>query len=429
MFKVHVVGAGLAGSEVAWQLAKRKIRVVIHEMKKIRKSPVHVSDDFAELVCSNSLKSIELKNAEGLLKEEMILWDSLILKCAYESRVPAGKALAVDRNGFSKCVTEKLLATSFVDVKWEEVQSPDVDDGDIVVIATGPTTDGKLAEWIKSVTSGFFNFFDAIAPIIDANSIDMDICFVGDRYGVGLGDYINCPMSRDEYERFWNELVNAQVIEMEEFDRKMLFERCQPIEEIARSGKDAMRYGPLRPVGLINPHTGKEPYAVIQLRKENIEGSMYNIVGFQTRLKWGEQKRIIQLIPGLQNAQILRYGVMHRNSYIDSPRVLDEFLRLKTMPNVFFAGQITGVEGYVESAMTGMYVGINISRMLSGKPMITFPKDTMCGALVHYITSASELKPMYANFGLLAGRKDREKTAMRSIETMKRFFEEVELND
>ena len=426
MSKVHVVGAGLAGSEVAWQLAKHGIRVEIHEMKRVRKSPVHVSDDFAELVCSNSFKSVELKNAEGLLKEEMALWDSLILKCAYENRVPAGKALAVDRIGFSKCVTERLLATALVDVVWEEVQLPDINNDDIWVIATGPTTDGKLAEWIKSITSGFFNFFDAVAPIIDANSIDMDICFVGDRYRVGTGDYINCPMDKDEYEHFWNELVNAQVIEMEEFDRKLLFERCQPIEEIARSGKDAMRYGPLRPVGLTNPHTGKEPYAVVQLRKENVEGSLYNIVGFQTRLKWGEQKRIIQLIPGLQNAQILRYGVMHRNSYIDSPRVLDEFLRLKTMPNVFFAGQITGVEGYVESAMTGMYVGINICRMLSGKSMITFPKDTMCGALLNYVTSADDLKPMYANFGLLTGGKDREKIAMKSIDTMKRFFEEVE---
>ncbi len=421
--KVHVVGAGLAGSETIWQLVKCGLKVNVHEMKIIRKSPVHVSNDFAELVCSNSLKSVELTNAEGLLKEEMSLCDSLVLKCAYENRVPAGKALAVDRNAFSKCVTETLLGTGLIEITWEEVEAPSADG--IWVIATGPTTNGKLAEWIRNETGGFFNFFDAIAPIIDADSIDMSVCFIGDRYGVGSGDYINCPMNKEEYELFWNELINAQVIEMKDFDRKMLFERCQPIEEIARSGKDAMRYGPFKPVGLIDPRNGKEPYAVVQLRKENIKGSMYNVVGFQTRLKWGEQKRIIQLIPGLQNAQILRYGVMHRNSYIDSPKVLDRFLRLKKKTNVFFTGQITGVEGYVESAMTGIYVGMNISRMFSGKEMISFPVDTMCGALINYITTANELKPMYANFGLLGGTKDREKIARHSLDMMNRFLEEV----
>lgn len=421
--EVHIVGAGLAGSEVAWQLTKNGYKVTIHEMKKIKKSPVHTSEKFAELVCSNSLKSMELKNAEGLLKAEMEIWDSLILECAKKHRVPAGKALAVDREKFSDCVTERLLNTNLVEVVWEEVESPR-EDG-IWIIATGPTTEGKLAQWIVEKTGGFFKFFDAVAPIVSAESIDMNICFVADRYGVGTGDYINCPMNKEEYEHFWNELVNAQVIEMEDFDKKLLFERCQPIEEIARSGKDAMRYGPLRPVGLIDPRTKKEPYAVVQLRKENIEGTMYNIVGFQTRLKWGEQKRIIQLIPGLQNAEILRYGVMHRNSYIDSPKVLDEFLRLKSNPNVFFAGQITGVEGYVESAMTGLYVGINVSRMLAGKEMIKFPEKTMCGALLKYVTTAHELKPMYANFGLVGG-KDRERVALNAIEIMKNFQKEVQ---
>ncbi|MFN3691580.1 MAG: methylenetetrahydrofolate--tRNA-(uracil(54)-C(5))-methyltransferase (FADH(2)-oxidizing) TrmFO [Fervidobacterium sp.] len=422
---IHIVGAGLAGSEVAWQLVKRGIKVTIHEMKKIKKSPVHTSDNFAELVCSNSLKSVELKNAEGLLKAEIELWDSLILNCANEHKVPAGKALAVDREKFSQCVTNKLLETGLVNVVWEEVEKP-TEEG-IWVIASGPTTEGKLAEWIISQTGNFFNFFDAVSPIISADSINMNICFFGDRYGVGTSDYINCPMNKEEYEQFWEELVNSQVLEIEDFDRKLLFERCQPIEEIAKSGKDAMRYGPLRPVGLVDPRTGKEPYAVVQLRKENLEGTMYNIVGFQTRLKWGEQKRIIRMIPGLENAEILRYGVMHRNSYIDSPKVLDGFLRLKTNNKIFFAGQITGVEGYVESTMTGMYVGINIARFINNKEMIKFPEKTMCGALIKYITTAVELKPMYANFGLLGGGKNREQIAFRALEEMKKFHDQYEI--
>lgn len=424
--EVHVVGAGLAGSEVAWQLVKRGHKVIIHEMKKIKKSPVHKSDYFAELVCSNSLKSVDLKNAEGLLKEEMKLFGSIILDCAMENKVPAGKALAVDREKFSRCVTERLLASGLVEVINEEVTKPG--ENGIWVIATGPTTDGVLAEWVKEVSGGLFNFFDAVAPIISADSINMDICYVADRYGIGSGDYINCPMNKEQYEAFWEALVNAEVVEMKDFDRKLLFERCQPIEEIARSGKDAMRYGPLRPVGLPDPKTGKEPYAVVQLRKENVEGTMYNLVGFQTRLKWGEQLRVIRMIPGLENAEILRYGVMHRNSYIDSPRVLDRFLRLKRQPNIFFAGQITGVEGYVESAMTGLYVGLNVARLLEGKEMVEFPKKTMCGALIDYITTAEELKPMYANFGLLGAGKNREKAAERALSEMKSFVERLEYN-
>jgi methylenetetrahydrofolate--tRNA-(uracil-5-)-methyltransferase len=424
--EVHVVGAGLAGSEVAWQLVKRGHKVIIHEMKKIKKSPVHKSDYFAELVCSNSLKSLDLKNAEGLLKEEMKLFGSIILDCAMENKVPAGKALAVDREKFSRCVTERLLASGLVEVIDEEVTKPG--ENGIWVIATGPTTDGVLAEWVKEVSGGLFNFFDAVAPIISADSINMDICYVADRHGIGFGDYINCPMNKEQYEVFWEALVNAEVVEMKDFDRKLLFERCQPIEEIARSGKDAMRYGPLRPVGLPDPKTGKEPYAVVQLRKENAEGTMYNLVGFQTRLKWGEQLRVIRMIPGLENAEILRYGVMHRNSYIDSPRVLDRFLRLKRQPNIFFAGQITGVEGYVESAMTGLYVGLNVARLLEGKEMVEFPKKTMCGALIDYITTAEELKPMYANFGLLGAGKNREKAAERALSEMKSFVERLEYN-
>ncbi|ODN31342.1 methylenetetrahydrofolate--tRNA-(uracil(54)-C(5))-methyltransferase (FADH(2)-oxidizing) TrmFO [Fervidobacterium thailandense] len=422
--QVHVVGAGLAGSEVVWQLVKRGHRVILHEQKKLKKSPVHHSELFAELVCSNSLKSMEIENAEGLLKKEMELFESLILSCAYETRVPAGKALAVDRERFSECVTRRLLETGLLEVVWEEVEKPG-DEG-IWVIATGPTTEGKLADWIVERTGGMLSFFDAVAPIISAESINMNVCFVADRYGVGSGDYINCPMNREQYERFWEAIVSAEVIEMKDFDRKLLFERCQPIEEIARSGKDAMRYGPLRPVGIIDPRTGKEPYAVVQLRRENIEGTMYNLVGFQTRLKWNEQKRIVRMIPGLENAEILRYGVMHRNTYIQSPKVLDPFLRLKTDARIFFAGQIVGVEGYVESAMTGIYVGLNVARILEGREPVRFPEFTMSGALIKYVTTAEELKPMYANFGLLGGGKKRKETAARALTCMEEFVKNLD---
>jgi len=423
--EVHVVGAGLAGSEVTWQLVKRGYKVILHEQKKVKKSPVHHSESFAELVCSNSLKSLEIENAEGLLKKEMGLFDSLILSCAFETRVPAGKALAVDREKFSECVTRKLLETGLVELIWEEVEKPG--DAGIWIIATGPTTEGKLAEWITQTTGGMLSFFDAVAPIISAESINMNVCFVADRYGVGTGDYINCPMNQEEYERFWEAIVSAEVIEMKDFDRKLLFERCQPIEEIARSGKDAMRYGPLKPVGIIDPRTGKEPYAVVQLRKENIEGTMYNLVGFQTRLKWNEQKRIIRMIPGLENAEVLRYGVMHRNTYIQSPKVLDAFLRLKTDRRIFFAGQIVGVEGYVESAMTGIYVGFNVARILAGREPIKLPDFTMSGALIRYVTTADELKPMYANFGLLGGGKKRKDIALRALRCMEEFVKNFEL--
>lgn len=416
---VHIVGAGLAGSEAAWQLVKRNVPVVIHEMKKVKRSPVHRLETFAELVCSNSLKSTDLANAEGLLKREMEIWDSLILRCARRTSVPAGKALAVDRERFSWCVTNELLSTGLVEVVWEEVSKPY--DGGVWIIASGPTTDGDLATWITSQTNGMLSFFDAVAPIVSAEGIDMAVCFVADRYGAGSGDHINCPMNQEEYEKFWSELVNAEVVEMEDFDRKLLFERCQPIEEIARSGRDALRFGPMRPVGLVDPRTGREPYAVVQLRKENLEGTMYNLVGFQTRLKWSEQKRIVRLIPGLENAEILRYGVMHRNTYINSPKVLDGYLRLRSDPRIFFAGQITGVEGYVESAMTGLYVGMNVARILSGAEPVSFPDDTMSGSLIRYITTARELKPMYANFGLLGSVKNRRLAAERAIRAMTEF--------
>ncbi|QTA37109.1 methylenetetrahydrofolate--tRNA-(uracil(54)-C(5))-methyltransferase (FADH(2)-oxidizing) TrmFO [Thermosipho ferrireducens] len=428
--EVNIIGAGLAGVEVAWQLSKyNNIEIKLFEQKPVKFSPVHSSENFAELVCSNSLKSEKLENAEGVLKAEMEMLDSLVIKCAKKTRIPAGKALAVDRKLFSECITNKIKLLPNVEIIRKEITEIDLSNpSKIWVIATGPTTDGKLAEWLSKITNGFLNFFDAVSPIISAESINYDICFFGDRYGVGTGDYINCPLTKKEYERFYNALISSQIVKIEGFDRKLLFERCQPIEEIAKTGIDSLRYGPMKPVGITDPKSGKKPYAVVQLRKENEEGTMYNIVGFQTRLKWKEQSRIIKMIPGLENAEILRYGVMHRNTYIDSPHVLDKFLRHKKYKNLFFAGQITGVEGYAESAATGIYVGINIRRILTGEKMLPFPKKTMIGALLDYITSAKELKPMYANFGLLPlekiikNKNDRRKyLSNRCLEIMRNF--------
>nr|WP_234946733.1 methylenetetrahydrofolate--tRNA-(uracil(54)-C(5))-methyltransferase (FADH(2)-oxidizing) TrmFO [Thermosipho atlanticus] len=430
MKRVNIVGAGLAGVEVAWKLAKEGISVRIFEQKPLKFSPVHKSKYFAELVCSNSLKSESLENAEGVLKQEMKMLDSIILHCAEKHRVPAGKALAVEREGFSKCITDIISSFPTVEVINEEVKSIDLDTNEIWVIATGPTTDGEFAKWLSKITDGFLNFFDAVAPIISGESINFDVCFFGNRYGEGGGDYVNCPMTKEEYERFHEELLKAEKIEMKDFDKSLLFERCQPIEEIANTGKKSLAYGPLRPVGFLDPRTGKRPYAIVQLRKEDEAGNMYNIVGFQTRLKWKEQERIIRLIPGLENAEILRYGVMHRNTYINTPKVLDKYLRHKKYRNLFFAGQIVGVEGYLESAASGIYVGLNINRVLNGKELITFPEKTMIGALIRYVTTATDLKPMYANFGLvnvkteLRNKKERRKFLSNiCIEEMKKFVD------
>ncbi|MDK2885521.1 MAG: methylenetetrahydrofolate--tRNA-(uracil-5-)-methyltransferase [Thermosipho sp. (in: thermotogales)] len=428
--RVNVIGAGLAGVEVVWKLSQTGIPVRLFEQKPKKFSPVHKSKNFAELVCSNSLKSESIENAEGVLKKEMKLLNSLILDCAEKTRVPAGKALAVEREKFSECVTEKIKSLSNVEIVNEEVKSINLNNDEIWVVATGPTTDGEFANWLSEITDGFLSFFDAVAPIISGESINFDICFPGDRYGKGEGDYINCPMTKEEYERFYNELINAEKIEMKDFDKKLLFERCQPIEEIARSGEKALSFGPLRPVGFVDPRTGKMPYAIVQLRKEDKEGSMYNLVGFQTRLKWKEQERIIRLIPGLENAEILRYGVMHRNTFINSPKILDEYLRHKRYRNLFFAGQIVGVEGYLESAASGIYVGMNIARLLMGKELINFPEKTMIGALIKYVTTAEELKPMYANFGLIKveskiknKRERRRYIANICIEEMQKFID------
>ena len=394
---VHVVGGGLAGSESAYQIAQAGYDVVLHEMRPIVKTDVHETDKFAELVCSNSLKSVDLKNASGLLKKELTDLDSFVLKIANKHAIDGGKALVVDRETFSEEITSIIESHPKIHVQREEITeiSPD----DFWIIATGPATSEKLYKWIMTKFKTGSHFFDAVAPIIDATTIDMSKIFLANRYEDKGKDYFNCPMNKDEYLQFRENLVNAEVLPMEKFDRKLLFSRCQPIEEIARSGIDAMRYGPLRPVGL--ELNGKRQYAVVQLRRDNHAGTLLNIVGFQTRLKWPEQQRVFRMIPGLENVKIVRYGVMHANIYIEPSKVTDEFFRSKTMENLFFAGQITGVEGYVESIATGLYVGRNVVRILNGLDPERFPCNTMIDSLIDYVTKAKDLQPMYANFGIL----------------------------
>ena len=429
--KVHVVGGGLAGSEAAYYLSSRGHEVFLHEMRPVKMTEVHRTGYLAELVCSNSLKSESLTNAEGLLKAEMRMLGSLILSCADIAKIPAGKALAVDREEFSECVT-RSVENSGVKLIREEVKQISPKDDEIWIVATGPATSEDLADSIRRMIGGEdFYFFDAVAPIVTKESIDMDRAFLGSRYE-GSSDYINCPLTEEEYREFWRELVNAETIPIEDFDRKHLFERCMPIEEMAKSGENALLFGPLRPTGLIDPKTGKRPFAVVQLRRDNKEGTLYNIVGFQTRLKWGEQDRVLRKIPCLRNAEIVRYGVMHRNIYINSPKVLDIFMRFNE--KTFFAGQITGVEGYVESAMSGLYVAFNVDRILREKEPVRFPKETMIGALTHYITEGvdGDLRPMYANFGLLKPLERRIKNKMerrkalseRALKTLSNFLRE-----
>ncbi|HOK82709.1 MAG TPA: methylenetetrahydrofolate--tRNA-(uracil(54)-C(5))-methyltransferase (FADH(2)-oxidizing) TrmFO [Pseudothermotoga sp.] len=428
--KVHIVGGGLAGSEIAFQLAKLGVEATIHEMRPVKMTPVHKTGLLAELVCSNSLKSVDIHNASGLLKKEMELFDSLTLKAAYSSRVPAGKALAVDRERFSQFITRTIKEYG-VEVVNEEITQIPEDTQDIWIIATGPATSDGLCDWLERIIGQHLYFFDAVAPIISADSIDYSIAFVADRYGVGTEDYLNCPMNSEQYEKFYEALIAADVIPVEDFDRNLLFERCKPIEEIARSGKMSLLFGPLRPVGLVDPRTGKQPYAVVQLRKDTMDGTLYNIVGFQTRLKWNEQRRIVRLIPGLQNAEIVRYGVMHRNIYINSRRVLDPYMRLKINNRLFFSGQITGVEGYLESAASGLYVSLNVHRILNNLCPVVLPKTTVMGALFDYISqgTGTNFQPMYANYGLLKNFKQpREEIAQRALEDLNHFLKQVGLN-
>ena len=403
MEPVIVIGAGLAGCEAAWQLARRGVPVDLREMKPAKMTPAHHSGDFAELVCSNSLRGAGLENAVGLLKEELRRCGSLILACADAHRVEAGGALAVDRYGFSSLVTEKIRSHPLISVEEGEVEHLPAEGQ--VIVASGPLTSDALAEDIKAFfpDSRYLNFFDAAAPLVTFESVDMDSAFFASRYDKGTPDYINCPLTREEYETFWTELCAAREAEVHGFEDKRVFEGCMPVEVMARRGRDTLRYGPLKPRGLRDPETGKEPYAVVQLRRDNAQGTIYNLVGFQTHLKWPEQKRVFSLIPALKNAQFVRYGVMHRNTYLDSPRLLDRYYRLRSEPRLCFAGQMTGVEGYVESTASGFLAAVELSRRLEGKPPVNFPRETAIGALALYISdeSVADFQPMNINFGLI----------------------------
>ena len=403
MFEVNVFGAGLAGCEAALQLANAGVKVNLYEMKPHKKSAAHKLDTFAELVCSNSLKADRLSSAAGLLKAEMRLFGSVCLKAAEQTKVAAGGALAVDRNLFSDFITKAIKENENITVINEVACKIPTDRP--CIIATGPLTDGALSDEIKKLCgTEHLSFYDAAAPIVAFDSIDMSVAFKASRYGKGDDDYINCPMSKDEYSRFYNALISAESAELHSFDKPLtVYEGCMPIEVLAKRGEDSIRFGPLKPVGLYDPRTNSRPWAVVQLRSENSNCSMYNIVGFQTNLKFSEQKRVFSLIPGLENAEFVRFGVMHRNSFIDSPRVLSENLSLKSNPNIFFAGQITGVEGYMESAACGIIAAQNMLRFLNGQPCLNLPDITMIGALLKYITdsSVSNFQPMGANFGII----------------------------
>ena len=402
MNHVTVIGAGLAGSECAWQLAQRGVAVTLREMKPEKRTPAHVTDYFAELCCSNSLRGAGLENAVGLLKEELRRLHSLIMRCADATAVPAGGALAVDREGFARKVTEAVLRHPNLTMIPGEVTS--IPEGD-VVIASGPLTSDPLADAIAARLGGgnTLNFFDAAAPLVSYDSVDMNSAYFASRYDKGTPDYINCPMTREEYLAFWQALTTAQEAEVHGFEDKNVFEGCMPVEVMARRGEDTLRFGPLKPRGLIDPRTGKEPYAVVQLRRDNADGSIYNLVGFQTHLKWPEQRRVFTMIPALRDAQFLRYGVMHRNTYLDSPRLLDRYYRLKSDPRIVFAGQMTGVEGYVESCASGFLAGVELARRLNGQTPVDFPAETAIGALGLYVSNGSvgDFQPMNINFGII----------------------------
>ena len=433
--QVLVVGGGLAGSEAAYYLASRGVKTTLVEMKPKKFTPAHESENYGELVCSNSLKSNDvLLNACGLLKEEMRLLGSMIIEAADKTKVPAGAALAVDRDRFSAYITEKLKTCPNLTLISEEIVSlPEIEKGGdrYAIIATGPLTSDALAEDIKTKFGGALHFYDASAPIVAAESIDMSNAFTGDRYGKGTGDYINCPLTKEEYYAFVDELLKAERAHLHEFEKREIFEGCMPIEIMASRGRDTLRFGTLKPVGLFG-EDGKRPYAVLQLRKENEEGTAYNLVGFQTNLKFPEQKRVFSMIPALKNAEFLRYGVMHRNTYLNSPSVLNRDFSVTNNRNLFFAGQITGVEGYVESAASGLLAAIAIESELSGRERKTFPSETVCGALQTHISSpCKDFQPMNANFGLLPSLpvriKDKKERyaalAKRALDTIKSIGE------
>ncbi|MDN5387880.1 MULTISPECIES: FADH(2)-oxidizing methylenetetrahydrofolate--tRNA-(uracil(54)-C(5))-methyltransferase TrmFO [Bacillus] len=423
---VNVIGAGLAGSEAAWQLAKRGINVRLYEMRPVKQTPAHHTDKFAELVCSNSLRANSLTNAVGVLKEEMRVLDSAIIAAADECSVPAGGALAVDRHEFAANVTEKVKNHSNVTVLNEEVT--EIPEGP-TIIATGPLTSEALSAKLRELTGeDYLYFYDAAAPIVEKDSLDMDKVYLKSRYDKGEAAYLNCPMTEEEFDRFYDALVSAETVPLKEFEKEIFFEGCMPIEVMAKRGKKTMLFGPMKPVGLEDPKTGKRPYAVVQLRQDDAAGTLYNIVGFQTHLKWGDQKEVLRLIPGLEQAEIVRYGVMHRNTFINSPSLLKATYQFKKRDDLFFAGQMTGVEGYVESAASGLVAGINAARLIQGKEPVTFSNETAIGSMAHYITETNKknFQPMNANFGLfkdlgvkIKNKQERnEQYASRALETI-----------
>ena len=433
MVYVNVIGAGLAGSEAAWQIANAGVAVHLYEMRPTKKTPAHHTNQFAELVCSNSLRGNSLQNAVGVLKEEMRRMNSVIIHSADETSVPAGGALAVDRDTFSATVTEKLRNHPLITVYEEELTA--FPEG-ITVVATGPLTSEGLAKTIKEFNgSDGFYFYDADAPIIEKSSINFDKVYLKSRYDKGEAAYLNCPMTKEEFEVFHKELVNAEVAPLKEFEKEKYFEGCMPIEVMAARGEKTMLFGPMKPVGLEDPKTGKRPYAVIQLRQDNAAASLYNIVGFQTHLKWGEQKRVFQMIPGLENAEFVRYGVMHRNSFMNSPELLEPTYQSRKDSRIFFAGQMTGVEGYVESAASGLIAGINAARLAKGEELVVFPRETAMGSMAYYITHAEgkHFQPMNANFGLFPELPERirdkkvryETLANRALESLEQVKNEL----
>jgi methylenetetrahydrofolate--tRNA-(uracil-5-)-methyltransferase len=433
MKKIKVIGGGLAGAEAAYRLAKSGLEVELYDIKPNKFTPAHESSDYAELVCSNSLKSNDVYgNAAGLLKEEMRKLGSITMEAAEVSKVAAGNALAVDRQKFSSYITQKIKGEKKITCITKEIESIDLDE--FTIVATGPLTTGKLAEEISKLVGGGLHFFDASAPIVDFESIDMENAFFGDRYDKGNGDHINCPMSKEEYLAFIDALTNAERAKLHEFEKKEIFEGCMPVEVMAARGIDTLRFGPLKPVGLTNPKTGRWAYACLQMRREDEDGKMFNMVGFQTNLTFPEQKRVFSLIPALKNAEYHRYGVMHRNTFINSPKVLDKDYSLREYPNVYFAGQITGVEGYVESAASGLMAAIYLERKIKGKKRVTISDKTVLGALARYITTENkDFEPMNANFGILPplecvirDKAERKKAmAERSLREVDEFIKEM----
>ena len=438
--KVKVIGGGLAGCEAAWQLSKAGIETDLVEMKPKKFTPAHKYKGLAELVCSNSLKAERIGSAAGMLKEEMRRLGSLTMECAGLSRVSAGGALAVDREKFSDLVTERIMAEPLINLVSEEAECVPKDEN--VIVATGPLTSGKLAESIKELCGDYLSFHDAAAPIVTFDSLDKNLVFFASRYGRGEADYVNCTMDKEEYLRFYNELVKAESAPLHDFDKEhfgkddfKVYEGCMQIEVLAKRGEDTMRFGPLKPVGLTDPRTGKRPYAVVQLRAENAQGTLYNLVGFQTNLKFGEQKRVFSLITGLENAEFMRYGVMHRNTFINSPKLLNENFRMREYENIYFAGQITGVEGYIESAASGIFAGLSMARQLQGKATFSLPGTTMLGALSKYISdeTVSDFQPMGCNMGILPELPEKirdkklkyEALAQRGLEELDKVISEL----